>query len=181
MTTSLWSSVMLNVYINFMLYSFQAPNLSCGGDPQVGSQIREQITALKQRVQETGADLDKCRQEQEAFSVEYYTFKERDVQLSNFVAANGENHPDAKKHKAAKESMEKAIRQKYLNLSAQRSSLVNGYVEIFQAVKEVQTKVLDKELIRWKREQQLAGNGYSMSFSLETLQEWCEGLADIIW
>ena len=42
-------------------------------------------------------------------------------------------------------------------------------------------QVLDKELIRWKREQQLAGNGNPFTFSLETLQEWCEGLADVIW
>ena len=41
--------------------------------------------------------------------------------------------------------------------------------------------VLDKELIAWKREQQLAGNGLQMSLSLETLQEWCESLAAIIW
>merc|ERR1712173_134973 len=35
---------------------------------------------------------------------------------------------------------------------------------------------------RWKRDQQLAGNGYQMSPAfLDTLQEWCEGLADIIW
>jgi len=40
---------------------------------------------------------------------------------------------------------------------------------------------LDKELIRWKRDQQLAGNGHPMSSNLETLQEWCEGLAEVIW
>ena len=42
-------------------------------------------------------------------------------------------------------------------------------------------QVLGKELIRWKREQQLSGNGNPMTFNLETLQEWCEGLADNIW
>ena len=54
-------------------------------------------------------------------------------------------------------------------------------MQIFQSVKEVQAQVLDKELIRWKREQQLAGNGQPMTANLETLQEWCEGLAEIIW
>jgi hypothetical protein len=33
-------------------------------------------------------------------------------------------------------------------------------------------QVLDKELIRWKREQQLAGNGFPITESLDTLQEW---------
>ena len=54
-------------------------------------------------------------------------------------------------------------------------------MEVFQNASEVQSQVLDKELIKWKREQQLAGNGFPMQFSLETLQEWCEGLADVIW
>ena len=48
-------------------------------------------------------------------------------------------------------------------------------------MKKVQGQVLGKELIRWKREQQLYGNGHPVTLSLDTLQEWCEGLADIIW
>ena len=51
----------------------------------------------------------------------------------------------------------------------------------FQAVQELQAHVLEKELINWKREQQLAGNGKQMTLSLETLQEWCEGLAQVLW
>ena len=66
-------------------------------------------------------------------------------------------------------------------LSEHRSQLINEFVSIFHSVKEVQQQVLDKELIAWKREQQLAGNGQQMTCNLETLQEWCEGLADIIW
>ena len=45
----------------------------------------------------------------------------------------------------------------------------------------MQKEVLDSELIAWKREQQLAGNGLQMSLSLETLQEHCEQLANVIW
>ena len=50
-----------------------------------------------------------------------------------------------------------------------------------QLIQEVQKEVLDSELIAWKREQQLAGNGLQMSLSLETLQEHCEQLANVIW
>ena len=42
----------------------------------IGSQIRQTLENLKGKVSETGVELDRCRQEQEAFSVEYYTFKE---------------------------------------------------------------------------------------------------------
>lgn len=41
--------------------------------------------------------------------------------------------------------------------------------------------MLDDELIRWKREQQLAGNGTSFNSNLDNIQEWCEALAEIIW
>jgi hypothetical protein len=34
---------------------------------------------------------------------------------------------------------------------------------------------------RWKREQQLSGNGVPMQSNLNTIQEWCELLADLIW
>ena len=113
--------------------------------------------------------------------MEYYHLQEKNVQFESFLQANGEHHPDVKKYRATKESMENATRQKYLNLVQKRSALFNTYVEIYKLVREVQSQVLDKELIRWKRDQQLAGNGHPMGFSLEVLQEWCEGLADIIW
>ncbi|KAI5636789.1 STAT protein, DNA binding domain-containing protein [Phthorimaea operculella] len=46
---------------------------------------------------------------------------------------------------------------------------------------QLQSQVLDEELIKWKREQQLSGNGVPMQSNLNTIQEWCELLADLIW
>jgi hypothetical protein len=60
----------------------------------------------------------------------------------------------------------------YYKLAHQRTGLINTFVAAFQSTKELQIQVLDKELIRWKRGQQLAGNGHPMSGSLDTLQEW---------
>lgn len=45
----------------------------------------------------------------------------------------------------------------------------------------LQSKILDDELTRWKREQQLAGNGAPLTNNLDTLQSWCEDLAELIW
>ena len=78
--------------------------------------------------------------------------------------------------------MNQSIRAKYLNLTNQRSALTDAFKQMYEMYKEVQHIVLEKELIQWKREQQLAGNGYNMNTGhLEVIQEWCEGLADIIW
>lgn len=45
----------------------------------------------------------------------------------------------------------------------------------------LQSRVLDDELLKWKRDQQLAGNGASFNSNLDTIQEWCESLAELIW
>ena len=51
--------------------------------------------------------------------------------------------------------------------------LINAFVYIYSAVKEVQAEVLEKHFIRWRRDQQLAGYGYQMNPGfLDTLQEW---------
>ncbi len=122
---------------------------------------------------QTGNELDSIRMKQEEFSSDYYNFKTMNAQLENFIQQNGEQHADVKKFRAQKEATEKAIKQKYLNLSSQRDGLIDAFIQIYQDTKAVQTQVLDSELINWKREQQLHGNGHPISFTLETLQEWC--------
>ncbi len=39
---------------------------------------------------------------------------------------------------------------------------------------QLQAHILDEQLITWKRQQQLAGNGSQFESSLETLQQWYE-------
>jgi len=144
-------------------------------------QIRQKLSLLKQRVGETGLELENCNHEQESVTMEIYSFKENDAKYEQLKLQNGEAHADVKKWKVNRDKMELGIKQKFTNLSSQRAALVQALVRNYHEVKEVQTQVLDKELINWKREQQLAGNGLQMTLSLESLQEWCEGLANIIW
>ncbi|XP_040575664.1 signal transducer and activator of transcription 5B [Lepeophtheirus salmonis] len=145
------------------------------------SRIRTQIELLKARNIDTSTELSKCHQSQEAFSVEYYSFCEKKKKMTAIVLQHGEQHPDVVKNKSQMDLLEKKIKERYLMLSAQRNELVNSFFKTYHDVKEIQSIVLDTELIRWKRDQQLAGNGLEMNFSLDILQEWCEGLAEIIW
>jgi len=144
-------------------------------------QIRQKLSLLKQKVAETGQELESCKQEQEAVTMEIYSFKENDAKYEQLKLHNGEANADVKKLKAGRDKLELGIKQKFNNLSTRRAGLVRALVANFHEVKDVQAQVLDKELINWKREQQLAGNGLQMTLSLESLQEWCEGLANIIW
>jgi len=144
-------------------------------------QIRQKLSHLKPKVTETGSKLERCKHEQEAVTMEIYTFKENDAKYEQLKQQNGEAHAEVKKWKVSRDKMEVGIKQKFNRLSSLRTDLVRDLVSNFHEVKEVQAQVLDKELINWKREQQLAGNGLNMTLSLESLQEWCEGLANIIW
>lgn len=44
--------------------------------------------------------------------------------------------------------------------------------ETIASLNTLQSQVLDDELIRWKREQQLAGNGAPFNSNLDNIQEW---------
>lgn len=59
------------------------------------------------------------------------------------------------------------------------SALMQGRISLSEKLKTtlghitvVQTKILDEELIKWKRDQQLAGNGAPFNNILDTIQEW---------
>ena len=67
------------------------------------------------------------------------------------------------------------------NLKLQTSNLANHHLDVIKQLKELQFRILDQELNRWKREQQLSGNGATFHNNLDTIQKWCEDLALIIW
>lgn len=79
---SLNSYIDVNNIMNFYQFSGSQINMSgsgfgspVGGD--IGAQIRQTIEKLKNNVTETNSELDRCKQDQEAFSVEYYSFREQ--------------------------------------------------------------------------------------------------------
>jgi hypothetical protein len=66
-------------------------------------------------------------------------------------------------------------------LKLQTSNLANHHLDVIKQLKELQFRILDQELNRWKRDQQLSGNGAPFTNNLDTIQKWCEDLAEIIW
>ena len=83
-----------------------------GAESEIASKIRQQLVLLKQKVGETGTELDKCRTEQEQFSVEYYSCRENSNRLQALQQQHGEQHQQVKALKAQKEAMEKSIKAK---------------------------------------------------------------------
>merc|ERR1712130_121641 len=151
-------------------------------DPRVEqARIRKTIALLKQKNNETEELMRACKSEMEILTTEIYHFRGMEQQCEQFKKQNGENNPEVKKMKANVDKMQQQVAQKYNMMANRRGELVNVMVSNYRQIQELQTHVLDKELIAWKREQQLSGNGKAMTLSLEVLQEWCEGLAQILW
>ena len=91
-----------------------------GAESEIASKIRQQLVLLKQKVGETGTELDKCKTEQEQFSVEYYACRENSSRLTALQQQHGEQHQQVKALKTQKEAMEKSIRVKVGFRSLQR-------------------------------------------------------------
>jgi signal transducer and activator of transcription 5B len=54
----------------------------------------------------------------------------------------------------------------------QTSNLANHHLDVIKQLKDLQFRVLDQELNRWKRDQQLSGNGAPFQNNMETIQKW---------
>ena len=152
---------------------------SLAQDHSKEQKIRLQLSGLKQRVNTTGLQLETCRHEQEVVTSDIYSFQETEGKLQQLESQG--QMDEVKKLKAVRDKMKASLENKFNSLCNARNTIMNDIVYTVREVKEVQTEVLDKQLIDWKRQQQLAGNGLTMSLSLETLQEWCESLATVIW
>lgn len=155
---------------------------SVAGGESVDMQIKQQIKFLQSQHTETSMELDRCKQEQEAFSVTYHNFIENEAKQSQMAKQLGDKNPDVVQNRKELDKMKQAISEKYNMLNNQRMDLTTAYERIFASYTKVQNVVLERELIQWKREQQLAGNGFNNNVAhLEVIQEWCEGLAQIVW
>ncbi|KAL0858580.1 hypothetical protein ABMA27_012425 [Loxostege sticticalis] len=79
------------------------------------------------------------------------------------------------------EEMERKLNVLVAQINQSQLELADHMKDNIANLRQLQSQVLDEELIKWKREQQLSGNGVPMQSNLNTIQEWCELLADLIW
>ncbi|CAG0897387.1 unnamed protein product [Darwinula stevensoni] len=147
------------------------------------SEILEKLNWLKQRTRETQDDLRRMEREQEDLEIQYHECTKIHTALSNLHTRDGqpgmETHlPQLQKQKEAKE---KNIQQKAAALVKARMDYVEKQLDTFNHLQSLQSRILENELILWKRDQQLAGNGAPFTRNLDQIQTWCEGLAESIW
>lgn len=133
---------------------------------------------------ETEEDLRKMQMEQESFIIQYQESNKLQANIHHIktqMAAGPQQIEAQAKLQQQKEMVEQILSQRASTLQKARMSLEEKHQETFQILHNVQSKVLDEELIQWKTQQRLAGNGAPFNNNLDQIQELCESLAEIIW
>ncbi|KAK8769892.1 hypothetical protein V5799_013640 [Amblyomma americanum] len=147
------------------------------------TEIAQQLDKLRRRTQETEDELRRMIQSQESFVIQYQECQKLQAhyqQLSTQTGSQANVELLNKMHNETK-AMEQAIRQRVNELREMRSHFADKQHETAMQLSALQTQVLDDELIKWKRAQQLGGNGTPFENNLDQIQEWCEALAELIW
>jgi hypothetical protein len=82
----------------------------------------------------------------------------------------GQENPEVRRLQQLHTTESNVVKTDYLTLINRRNELSDGYNKLYEMYKEIQGEVLS-QLIIWKREQQLAGNGHKLDMNqLEILQ-----------
>ncbi|CAG5134283.1 unnamed protein product, partial [Candidula unifasciata] len=132
----------------------------------------------------TENDSKNLQHKQESFIIRFSDSQKISAQLQQLaqMPISAEKTQKEVQLRAQKDHIDLQLAMLAQELLQLRIDLARKYEETIIGLQELQKEILDNELISWKRRQQLAGNGLIMTnSSLETLQQWCESLADLIW
>ncbi|XP_020283532.1 signal transducer and activator of transcription 5B isoform X3 [Pseudomyrmex gracilis] len=152
----------------------------------VNAEIDHTIEFLKTRVYENGTEVRNLDQEMESFTIHYHDCTKTNAVLQQISTTLNPQNPQAmeqeKKFRKQKEQLESVLQSKLASIVQMCLQLYEKLRDTIDRLHTLQSRILDDELIRWKRDQQLSGNGASFALHLlDTIQEWCEWLAELIW
>jgi len=71
-----------------------------------------------------------------------------------------------------KELHKEQLKAKSLSLNNSICAYINKLNELTNLISPVQNYIIDNSLIQWKRQQQLAGNGYKYMKDIDVIQTW---------
>lgn len=148
------------------------------------AEMASRFEVVNRRTQESEQELGKMQQEQEQFVIQYQESQKRAALINNLqTQPNGQMASPEMIAKLIKdkEHMDVALRSRAQTLVVSRRNWLDNHDQNYNAISALQQTVLDDELIKWKRGQQLGGNGGVFENNLEKIQEWCETLAEVIW
>lgn len=158
-------------------------SLGGAGYNQNASDILRDLEALRARAQNTAATLHKMDNEQESFNLSYHDCAKITTHIDYLrtAEASAKNLEHKRQFERQKIMLEQILQQKISALVQCRVQLAENLKETCFLIENTQSKILNTELLNWKREQQLQGNGAKYNCTLDMIQGYCESLAEIIW
>ncbi|XP_052803181.1 signal transducer and activator of transcription 5B-like isoform X2 [Mya arenaria] len=146
--------------------------------------IRKQIEMIERLTSQSDQDLRRMQLLQENFVVDYQNHAQLSSQLQR--VQQDESIPNrtelANRLRQQKDEMDRMLLASAQKILEERLRLAQKHKETLAHIETLQKKVVDEELITWKRRQQLALNGAPFDSSMiDIIQGWCESLADLIW
>lgn len=142
--------------------------------------IYQAISKLRNDLQECDQILRRLNQEQEQLIL---NFQERQ-KFQTVLTASQHTLNTNERNKQIKqiEQRDANLHTSSVNLNKERDLITERWREILNRLERLQATVLDVELEKWRRGQQLAGNGVAYEgTSIDEIQDWCEGLAELLW
>ncbi|XP_058444386.1 signal transducer and transcription activator isoform X2 [Malaya genurostris] len=146
-------------------------------DPEIIDVING-LQDLQRMVLENGNDNRNLVKDYEHLLLEIHEITKNKAQMETIENLQLREHA-----RTTLAQQERQVTEMVNHITGNRLNLVNKFRSTIQVTSRVQDKVLHKYLTQWKINQGFAGNGASgMSASnLDTIQAWCESLAEIIW
>lgn len=151
--------------------------------PDSHREIKAWFEQLNWLTQDTAKDLNNLQQKQEMINVQYQemTKIQGRIQMVQQMQNFQNRQQELTSLQQKKVEYESTLQMEAQEVLQKRMELAQKHQQTFELLGQVQHRVLEDELIRWKRQQQLAGIGGPPEGNLDTLQSWCEELAEIIW
>ncbi|XP_064595431.1 signal transducer and activator of transcription 5B-like isoform X2 [Liolophura sinensis] len=156
-------------------------NSELASQSAVEREIMEKLEFLQSKTHETENDLRVLQEKQEGFIIQYEENVKLSYQLQQIQNLQPNNPDRERQIRHQKAVVESDLSRKLQELLQLRVGFAQKHDHSFNLLQEVQNKVINDELVEWKRKQQLAGIGVPFDGSLDNLQQWCESLAEILW
>ncbi|GLH02615.1 Signal transducer and transcription activator [Gryllus bimaculatus] len=146
--------------------------------------LSRQINYLYRRLCETNKDLTVMQQEYESISQQYEEFVSLKTQLPPLqyqYQHNQQNYIIGTEICHQEDTVGKILDEKVAYVKELSLAFTRKMTDIMPLMTTVHSQVLFDDLMQWKREQRLQGNGAKLVRNLNKIQGWCEHLTEIIW
>ncbi|XP_059610175.1 signal transducer and activator of transcription 5A-like isoform X2 [Phlebotomus argentipes] len=139
-------------------------------------EVNEKLHILTSMVAANEEENRQLKLDYERFSLEYHDLFKTTAYVKTLT-----NPQEAEQSKAQLNEQQKRL-QDFLNTIQNRLlTLIGKIKEVIDQLQQAHELIMVKQLRLWKANQGLAGNGAPLNNNLDTIQQWCETLADNLW